>query len=158
MEYQRIVLMIVAILVIVAVYLAITTEKPVVPVVDTKPVEGLLIKGIMFGKGESNYVLEYTKISDGYATGYVVEKNGANGSIVIENPLSIKKAYFLTNDTILCIRYPLTNNESCDSVKGETELDNYMNSISTEFLNDNRMELNKNDIIYLVANNYLELD
>lgn len=158
MEYQRIVLMIVAILVIAAVYIAITTVKPVVPVVDTKPAEELLLRGIMFGKGEKNYVYAYNEISDGYQIEYVVKKNGENGSVTLENPLSIKNAYFLANDTILCIKYPITNNDSCASVKGKTELKNYMDSVSTKFLNDNLMELSKNNIVYLISKDYLKLD
>lgn len=158
MEYQRIVLMVVAILVIAAVYLAVTTERPEVPASDTKPVESLLLRGIGFGNGEANYVFTYRETADGFGTEYRVEKAGENGSVTIETPLSVKKAYFSANDTVLCVKYPIVNNDSCSSVKGNAELSNYINSVSTKFLKDSLIERNKNDIEYHISKKYLELD
>ena len=155
MEYQKIVLIVISILALLVVYLALTTPKPVLQSTNSSAAEALLLRGVASEKGETRYAYAYSEISDGYKTDYVVEKNGENGSVEVRNLLSVKKAYFLQNETILCIRYPMDKNESCASVQGKADLENYMNSLSSKFLNDANIERNKNDMRYLIDNRYV---
>ncbi|VVC02730.1 Uncharacterised protein [Candidatus Bilamarchaeum dharawalense] len=157
MEYQKVVISIIVILAIIAVYLALVTIKPVQPEVNTTAAEELLLKGVRFGMYESTYQLSYNELADGYRTYYSMEEDGENQSIYVQNPLSTKKAYYFSNETILCIKYPLTANESCASVYGNAELKNYMASLSSKFLNDALIERYKNDMSYLISKNYVKL-
>ncbi|MFH1785578.1 MAG: hypothetical protein ABH842_04055 [Candidatus Micrarchaeota archaeon] len=157
MGYQKIVIMVVAVLAIIAIYFTVAMQQPLIPE-DTTAAEELLLKGMRFGLGENDYVFSYTEIADGYKTEYLLEKNYDNRSIVVQNPLSIKRAFFFTNETIMCIKYPLTANESCAYVNEDLDLQNYVESLSSKFFNDLIIEKNKNDITYLIENNYLNLD
>ena len=157
MEYQQTILLIaIAVLVGLALYFTLAVEVTEPPVIDTAEVETLLMKGVEFGKGEDNYVYSYSKISDGYKTTYLLTKNENESMVEVQNPLSTKRIYFLSNDTILCIRYPME--ETCSSVEGDSKLENYLNSLNAEFLDDSRIEKNRMDINYLLTWGYISLD
>ncbi|MBU0532378.1 hypothetical protein KKB44_02690 [Candidatus Micrarchaeota archaeon] len=157
MEYQqKIVLLVVVLLVALAIYFTITIEMPVTEEANTTEVKELLLKGMEFGKGLNEYTYAYTDVSDGYRVGYVIAMRGNDSSVEVTNPLSYKKIYFLSNDTILCIEYP-PGDEACSSVQNNDRVKNYITSISVKFFNDTRIEKNINDLNYLISNNYIIL-
>ena len=155
---QNVMILIVVVLVALALYFALSTEAPEPPPVtdNATEAESLLMKGIEFGKGHDNYVFSYAKIADGYETTYKVTQNEQEGIVEVQNPLSSKRIYFLSNDTILCIRYP--DEETCSSVKDDSRLENYLESLKVEFFSDSRIEKNKRDMEYLVAHGYASLE
>jgi hypothetical protein len=157
MEYQeKILLLVTVLLVALAVYLiriapvAMPSEN-----VSTADAEALLMKGLSFGAGQENYTYAYRELSDGYRTSYVLTKNGNESMLEVQNPLSSKTAYFLNNDTILCITYG--GNESCASVQNEKDLANYLNSLRAKFFSDGIIQRNKDDMSYLIYNGYARL-
>ena len=48
--------------------------------------------------------------------------------------------------------------ETCSSVEGDSKLENYLNSLNAEFLDDGRIERNRMDINYLLAQGHISLD
>jgi hypothetical protein len=162
MEYQeKILLLVVVLLVALAVYLTLVAPvaKPVAnvsPNVSTAAAEDLLLKGLSFGMGQANYVYAYNEVSDGYRTSYVLTKNGNDSLLEVQNPLSTKQVYFLSNDTILCMSY--RGNQTCASVQNEQSLANYLKSLRVKFLSDDLIQMNKDDISYLAYHGYAILD
>jgi hypothetical protein len=152
---QKTLLIIITALVALALYFALSTEVEEPPA-ETAEVKSLLMKGIGFGKGQENYVYSYNKISDGYKTTYVLTKSGDEGVVEVQNPLSLKRIYFLSNDTILCISYPVE--ETCSSVKNDARMGNYLDSLETEFFDDSRIDRNKADMEYLLEHGYAKLE
>jgi len=158
MDYQqKIVIVVVVLLLLLAVYFVATQEVPETegPEESSEAME-LLIKGLSFGEGHEDYVYSYVEVSDEYKTEYTLTKNGNESLIEVRNPLSIKKAYYLGNDTILCVEYP-PGKESCSSVKHSEALENYMNSLHVKLLDDASIEKNKRDMEYLLAQGYVKL-
>ena len=154
MEYQeKILLLVTGLLIVLALYFTFTATTTKAANIDTKTAEALLMKGLRFGANQTDYFYSYTDLSDGYKTTYMLTKRGNESLIEIQNPLSDKKAYFLANDTVLCIKY--SGNDTCSSVQNETDLNNYLNSLRAKFFNDTNIEKNKNGIVYLIKNKYL---
>jgi hypothetical protein len=161
MEYQEKILLLVTVLLIaLAVYLTLTAPvaKPATNItnVSTNGVEELLLKGLSFGTGQVNYVYAYNVVSDGYNTSYVLTKNGNDSLIAVQDPLSTKEVYFLSNDTILCMTYE--GAENCASVQNQSLLANYLELLHVQFFNDALIRDNKNDLSYLVSNGYIKLN
>ncbi len=153
MEYQHKLLLVALILVIAAVYITMSLTPQPAP--DSSKAEALLAKMIFFGKGATDYTYTYNEVSDGYTNIYIVTKNSGNGTVMLQNPLSTKKAYFLENETILCIDYQ--NQEACSQVDGNSDVKNYIDFMKSKFFNDNVISKNKDDLDYLIANKYLKL-
>lgn len=86
MEYQKIMLLIVGLLVAVAVYLAVTSPAPVKGAPDSGPAQELLLKSAGFGKGLGGYTYAYSEVSDGYKTSYVIQKDAGLRLARIQNP------------------------------------------------------------------------
>ena len=154
MEYQKKLLLITALLVVVALYFAVTTVPP--KPVDNSPVQNLLMKGIVFGKGQANYAYSFSEITDGYKNSYVLVKNVNESAIELDNPLSSKKAYFMNNDTILCVKY--VGNETCSSIADNVDLSNYVAFLQSKFFNDQIIDRNTADMQYLLDRKYVTLN
>jgi hypothetical protein len=111
---------------------------------------------MLFGKGETRYTYSFSESSNGYLTTYLLSDSGKERSLSLENPLSSKRAYFLENDTILCVAYSGT--EACSSVAGNAEVANYLNSLRAKFLNDTVISRNEMDARYLISKRYIRMD
>ena len=150
---QKMVLVVTALLVVLAVYFVLETPAPVEEeeeVLDTTTQSlNLVLMGLEMGRGEDNYLYSYDEISDGYTISYSLRKNGDTSEIEITTPISTKKVFFLENGTILCME------DKCSSVHGNDELDNYLRSLEVKFFDDQRIENQKTDFGLLRANNYL---
>lgn len=150
------------VLVVIAAYIAVSgapkppaaNETAVGP--DTKAAEAVLMKGLMFGYGQKDYVYSYGEMSDGYKTSYTLTVSGNQSLAQITNPLSEKKLYFLDNDTVLCIRFG--SKEACSSIRGRDDMANYVDSIRVNFFNDTLNEKYKANIRFLIDKGYLALD
>lgn len=158
MEYQEKLLLIVSVLLMVfAIYLAVGGGAPARSAAEAK---ALLIKGLEFGLdytgNDVNYLYSYTENSDGYIATYSLAKNGNQSTIEVRNPLSYKKVYFLSNDTVLCIDYQ-PYDEICSSVQNEQDLENYLESLRVKFLTERIILNNKGDIAYLLDNGFVTL-
>jgi hypothetical protein len=158
MEYQKVVIMVAVFLAVMAIYFVATSQVPEAVEENSTAASELLMKGMRFGLGSTNYVFAYTEIADDYTVKYLLERDGDNRSITVENPLSVKKAFFTENETMMCIQYPTGANETCAYITDETDLDNYVDSLSSKFLNDAIIERNKNDVEYLIENDYLTIE
>lgn len=154
---QKAVLLVTIVLIALAVYIVFTTEEAVVEKpADSSEAEALLLKGINFGKGLDNYIYTYSEISDGYEISYKLTKKGNRSLIEINNPLSMKKVYFLENDTVLCIDY---DGESvCSSVKNQADLENYIESVKVKFFDDSRMQKEQANMQLLLNKGYAVVD
>ncbi|MEW6036594.1 MAG: hypothetical protein AB1529_08340 [Candidatus Micrarchaeota archaeon] len=154
MEYQHKLLLITAILVAAALYIAFTTAPaPAAP--DSSEAEELLLNSSGFGKGLADYAYSYTEVSDGYRTTYSLIRKGGAMMAEVQNPLSTKRVYLLGNDTILCIKYPV--NETCSSIANDTEMQNYIQFVQSRFFNDTNVDRAKGNIQYLMTRGYLSV-
>lgn len=163
METQQMVVLIVALLLVgAAVYFVLTAESPeVVPdgnetdPAQLKLVEGLLFKGLEFGKGEAEYTYSFSRDSNGYEVDYVLSRKGNVSMLEVVNPLSEKQVYFLENDTILCVNY---TKYVCSSVKNVADVENYIASLKVEFFDDNRINKDMASMRLLIDKGYAALD
>ncbi|MBD3210940.1 hypothetical protein GF318_06195 [Candidatus Micrarchaeota archaeon] len=159
MDYQeKTILLVVLLLSALAVYFVFTAETPEIPEQeeDVSEAEALLLKGVSFGKGHDNYIYAYTETADGYVTEYGLTSNGDRQLVEVRNLLSNKKAYYLENDTVLCIEYP-PGEEVCSSVKGKSRVENYMRSLEVKLLNDTLIENGVRNTQYLLDQGYIRL-
>ncbi len=151
MEYRQKLLIITLILIGIAVYVALTISPITSP--DKTAAEKIALKGMEFGKGMNEYTYTYTEFSDEYKTKYIIVKNGNLSSVNVENPLSFKTAYFSENSSILCVKY--LDNDACSEEYGNVEVQNYMDSLRAKLLSDKLIDKNRNDLSYLIVNNYI---
>lgn len=147
---------ILAALVVAALY--ITFLQPQVPPEekpDTTYAKELLIKAVEVGKGQDEYIYSYKENSDGYVVEYTLFLKGGEKVVEIESPVSSKKAYFLENDTILCVDFMNVNR--CSSVKDITDeyFINYLNSLEWKFFDDDAMEEEIGRLDYFLEKGYL---
>jgi len=153
MEYQqKILLLVTGVLVVFALYLALTMTSP--GEADTKAAEALLMKAMGFGSDAKDYSYVFTEVMDDYKTTYTIARNGNESTVEVENPLSVKKAYFLNNDTILCISYPKGGNNICSTVQGMDDTQLYMKSLKANLLSDAMVSINTGNMKYLIAKGY----
>lgn len=163
METQQMVVLIVALLLVgAAVYFVLTAEAPeVVPdgngtdSAQLKVVEGLLFKGLEFGKGETEYTYSFSRTSNGYEVDYALTRKGNVSMLEVKNPLSQKQVYFLENDTILCVNY---TGYVCSSVKNVADVENYITSLEVEFFDDNRINKDMASMRMLIDKGYATLN
>lgn len=155
---NKLVLLLVLGLVVIAVYLAATAPATNLDVDDnesnSKAVD-LLLKGLSFGKGIANYNYSYLEISNDYELTYKIEVKDDIKSITVQNPISNKTVFFLSNDTILCIDYDVS---VCSTVKNLSELKNYIESLEVKIINDDRIDNDKSSMAYMIANNLAIID
>ncbi|MBU0591787.1 hypothetical protein KKG55_02830 [Candidatus Micrarchaeota archaeon] len=158
MDYQQKILVAVTVL-LVALAIYFTWGNYTRPVADNTTdldeVNSILMKGVEFGTGFANYTYSYKEVSDGYETRYMLVKNGNGSMVEVKNPLSTKKIYFLENETIFCIKY--SAEEKCSSVRTDTRMNNYLNSIQVKFFSDDQITKNSNNVNYLIGHGYLLL-
>jgi hypothetical protein len=163
METQQMVVLILAlVLVSAAVYFIVTAEAPEVTgpggnetnTTQLKLVEGLLFKGLEFGKGKTEYVYSFSETSDDYETAYTLVRKGNVSMLEVENPLSRKEVYFLENDTILCVNY---TGYVCSSVKNVAEVANYIESLRVKFFDDARIDKDMASMRLLIDKKYVTL-
>lgn len=155
MEYQqKILLAVTALLVVFALYIALTSgpQRPA----DTTEAKDILMSAMLFGKGQESYTYSFSDSTNGYNTTYEIAKNSGGLSVSLQNPLSSKNAYFLQNDTILCVSY--ANQDACSSVMGNESVANYMESVKVNSFNDSTIDKNADDASYLIDRGYLQLD
>lgn len=162
MEYQqKILLLLTGILVIFAVYLAVNAQPAVQPektVPDDSEARALLMKAMAFGSGLGEYHYAFTEGVDGYEKTYVLTRKPNASLITVHNPLSAKSTYFLQNDTILCIEYPLGSEEVCTSVRGRSDADPYLRTLNATFFSDAQAAANAAVIQYQIGKGYVRLD
>ncbi|MFH0737135.1 MAG: hypothetical protein V1827_00630 [Candidatus Micrarchaeota archaeon] len=156
MEYQKILLFATLILVAVAVFFMLTAPQPP-QAADSGEAESLLRMTASFGKGLGGYSYSYTDVSDGYTTSYALS-DGAIRVAEVQNPLSVKRVFLSGNDTVFCIRYPPQADESCASIAGDAEMENYVAFIQTKFFNDTIAERSGSNIEYLLSAGYLSVE
>ncbi len=158
---QMIVLFVALILVAAAVYFIMVAEPSEITdpqendTAQLKVVEGLLFKGLEFGKGKIEYVYSFSETSDDYQVTYVLTKNGNVSMLEVQNPLSEKEVYFLENDTVLCVNY---TGYICSSVKNVAEVDNYIEALNVKFFDDNRIDKDMSSMRMLLDKKYITLD
>jgi len=145
-----------------ALYLALTEKAPEVPDVipdgpDTSAAEALLMKGLAFGKGATDYVYAYSEVSDGYENDWRIQRSGSQGVVHLDNPLSGKDVYFLDEDRVLCMEYG-SEDRVCTSVANDSDMQNYVRSMEVKFFNDTVIQGNINDVVFLLDKGYLTLD
>lgn len=155
MNQQNLVLLFIALLVAAALFFTLSakTQAPQANETAATPSEDLLLKGIGFGEGETDYVYSFTRTYNGYDTHYRLTKDGNESMAEIKSPLSQKQVYFLENDTVLCIEYG--KKQGCSSVEGDARLDSYLNSIKAEFFSDAKIDKNFDDMEYLLDKGYV---
>jgi len=157
MDYpEKILLAVTVMLMALAAYLALTGG--LTPSPSSEEAKALMMKGLEFGAQQTNYIYSFMDVSDGYKTTYTLTKNANERRVDLQNPLSSKSAYFLANDTVLCIRYPPTENEVCSSVQNDSDLTNYMNSLQSNFFNDSVIQRSKQDMAGLLEGGYLKIE
>lgn len=155
MEYQqKILLLVTGVLVVFALYTAVAAPKAG----GASAAEALLMKAMAFGSDAGDYAYAYTESSDGYATGYRLTRKGNDSRIEVQNPLSSKRAFFLQNDSILCISYPTGAPEVCSSVQGESDVEPYMRSLKANFITQAMVSTHSEDMRYLIGRGYVKLD
>jgi len=152
MEYQQKMLLLAALLIAVALYLAYTSGPLIAP--SSAEAEGLLQTSAGFGKGLAGYTYSYSDVSDGYKTAYTLIDGNGSREITIVNPLSTKKVYLLQNDTIFCIAYPV--NETCASVMNDTLMQNYVAFVQSKFFNDTNIANADAGMRELIKKGYLQ--
>ncbi len=163
METQQMVVLFVALVLVgTAVYFIMSAEAPAVePDVNEtdsaalKLVEGLLFKGLEFGKGETEYVYSFTETSNDYQVSYVLTKKGNISMLDVENPLSSKEVYFLENDTLLCVNY---TDYVCSSVGKVADVENYLEALEVKFFDDSRIDKDMASMRLLLDKKYVTLD
>ncbi|MFZ5501284.1 MAG: hypothetical protein ACOY58_05155, partial [Candidatus Micrarchaeota archaeon] len=154
MEYQHKLLIATGLLAVIALYIALTLPaQPAQP--DSSEAEALLLKSSGFGKGLTDYSYSYGEVSEGYPTTYSLVSNGGRKSALVENPLSLKTVYLLENDTVFCIRYPMSADEVCSSVRGDAGMENYVEFIDSKFYKDANILKAESSIAYLLQEGYL---
>jgi hypothetical protein len=158
---QTVVLFVALVLVAAAVYFTLGAESPVEPTAneseqdeELKIVEGLLFKGLEFGKGQGEYAYSFTETSNDYQVTYTLVKKGNVSMVRVENPLSEKEAYFLDNDTILCVNY---TDHFCSSVGNVAEVENYLESLEVELFDDARIDKDMASMRMLIDKKYVTL-
>jgi len=114
----------------------------------TKAAEGLYMKALSFGERAGGYVYSYTEYSDGFPENYTITYDGQNASVEIVSALSDKLAYFLENDTILCVA--MAGNETCASVKGENTTAGYLASLRSRLFSDGAISAARLDAEYRI--------
>lgn len=160
MEYhEKILLAVAALLIVLAVYFALQSPVPQAggnATANASAAEALLMKGLLFGAGQEGYAYSYRDVSDGYRITYSLARNGNESTMEVRNPLSYKKLYFLSNDTVLCITYG--SRSGCASVKGVSDLNNYLNSLEAKFFDDAVIRRNRDDLAYLIYHGYARIE
>jgi hypothetical protein len=161
MDYQgKIMILAVVLLILMAIYFVATAEQPETgieqPANDSQAKE-LLMKGLMFGKGITDYTYAYTENADGFITSFSLSRSGGRHLVQVSSPLSSKRIFFLENSTILCVAYP-PGSEECSVVTNNDQLDNYLESLRVKFFNDTRMEKATRDMNYLLLTGFAKLD
>lgn len=152
MEYQHKLILLSAVLVAIALYVAVTAPRPDLPA-DAGAPEALLIKSANFGYGLESYTYAYSDVTDGYKTSYLLLAANNSRYIEITNPLSTKRVFMLENDTVFCIRYPI--NESCVSVHNNSEMQSYISFVQSKFFNDTNIMRSKSSMELLIGKGYL---
>jgi len=110
----------------------------------------ILLKAVTLGENASSYYYSYYEYSDGYPEKYTLISDGNDSSVEVEGPLSLRKAYFLKNDTILCVT--LEGNKSCSSVANESITAKYIASLKARLFSNSKIALARSDIEYRVSN------
>ena len=165
MEYrQKILLLTAGILAVFAIYWAVATllaaphTETQQNATDTSAAQALLIKAMGFGADAKDYTYAFTELTDDYPVAYAITAKGNETLIAVENPVSTKKAYFLANDSILCISYPKGSADVCSSVQGMNDTDLYMRSLKANALSNAMANINTGNMKYLLGKGYVRLD
>lgn len=111
----------------------------------------LLMDAVSLGENASSYSYSYIEYSDGFPDEFTLTSDGKTSSVEVIGPLSKKKAYFLENDTILCITFQ--GNESCSSVKNESVTSGYMSSLKSRLFSKGKIEKARSDLKYRTEHN-----
>ncbi len=152
---NKLVLIIVFGLIIAALYLALTAPQVEETVTVDTAARDLILKGLSKQIGVPEYNYSYKEISNDYELTYNVAKKGNLSLVQVTNPLSTKRVYFLENDTILCVDY---ERSVCSSTKNQAELDNYIESLRVKLLDDSRLEADKSNMAYMIANGIAKIN
>ncbi len=159
MEYQKIILLVTGLLVLIAIYLAVTSGTPPAPAQpNSSTATALLFKSSGFGKGLADYTDSYSQVSDGYKVTYTLIQSGNQRLAEVQNPLSLIKMYMLQNDTVLCITYPINESEVCSSVQGNPNMANYVSFMQSKFYNDTYIDQATSNVQYLLSKGYLSVN
>lgn len=164
MEYrQKILLLAAGILAVFAILWAVATLTAAPPAgqqnaTNTSAAEALLIKAMGFGSDARDYTYSFTELTDDYRVAYAITASGNGTLVAVENPVSTKKAYFLANDSILCISYPKGSADVCSSVHGMNDTDLYMRSLKANALSNSMANINTGNMKYLLGRGYVRLD
>ena len=83
--------------------------------------EGMKIinTSVNMGRGMEDYTYSYSEKSNGYTETYTLVKSGDEKYVETDDILSLKKVYFLEDDSILCIDY--MGQGVCSSTKNNTD-------------------------------------
>ncbi len=154
MEYQHKLLLVTAILVAAALYIAFTAAPGPAPGAEQSEAEELLVRSAGFGRDLADYVYSYSENSDGFRVSYTLTSSKGSMLMAVENPLSLKRVYLLPNDTVFCIRY--LGNESCASVKDDAQMSNYVAFAASRFFNETTIVRSRETMEALIGKGYLK--
>lgn len=152
-DMDRILIGAAVLLVLAAVVLVALPQPDVGGPEDPAVARELFKKTVGLAKGQQDYYYSYAEVSDGFRSEYALLKRGNESMIEVDTMLASKQAYFLENDTVLCIHY--MGLDRCSSVQNETDLKNYLDSLRLLFFDDERMEQTESDMLYFETNGLL---
>lgn len=115
----------------------------------------LMILAINFGNDATDYTYAYSENTNNYVETYKLVQNGNSRYVETDDMMSLKKFYFIGNETYLCVDY--MNNSACSqtSTLNETALIKYYLFLNGKFFNPNKMASEYNMMNNLLAGGYV---
>jgi len=106
--------------------------------IDETTLEGLRIinTSVNMGKDAGNYTYSFAEKSNGYTETYVLVRNGNEQYVETDDILSVKKVYFMENDTVLCIDYMEVSRCSSTNSGTDSRLKQYYTYLKSKFFDD----------------------
>lgn len=160
--YEKIFVGIALVLIIAAVIVAVLPAHPGQPEeeLDETTLEGLKIinTSVNMGRGLEDYTYSFAEKSNGYTETYKLVKNGNEQYVETDDILSVKKAYFMENDTILCIDYMETSRCSSTKDNTDTRLTRYYSYLKSKFFDDVKMANEEVRVDELFDGGYLKIN
>ncbi len=158
--YEKLFVGIAIVLIIAAVAVTILpAHMPEGEEIDETALEGLEIinTSVNMGRGLEDYTYSFAEKSNGYSETYMLVKNGDEKYVETDDILSVKKVYFMQNDTVLCVDY--MGISRCSSTKNNTDsrLKQYYSYLKSKFLDDVRMANEEIRVDELFEGGYLQI-
>lgn len=160
--YEKIFIGIALVLIIAAVIVTVLPADRGQPEeeLDETTLEGLEIisTSVNMGRGLEDYTYSFAEKSNGYTESYKLVKNGNEKYVETDDILSVKKAYFMENDTVLCINY--IDASKCSSTKNNSDsrLKRYYTYLKSKFFDDTKIANEEVRVDELFKGGYLKIN